>query len=330
MDSDDFASPLGYRFQPKDEELVLGYLLNKLRGRPLPCGSVQDCDLYGELEPWEIWSKFHGDEDLYFFTPLKKKNQRDKKFLRSVGTHGATWHEENGESGENHDGKVKWEMKRYKYTTKECMEKKKKRKRGVYDDNDTCAGSDLTGVWFLDEYKLKDEEIPGVILDRRAVNSLVLCRLRQKEDSKNKKRKFVPYLDDEPAPVVAVENSNEMAIVECPVVVEEVVMNGSDASSGIIQQEIIPQEADEEDIWKIDNLENYMIMSSSDNGSTTDVTQKEEMWNLGDEDFNLEVEDDYTTSTAALVNAGSSSSNDVSGLELDEDFFNGLGDFDLI
>ncbi|CAN0870261.1 NAC domain-containing protein 2 [Linum grandiflorum] len=304
MDSDDFVKPLGYRFQPKDEELVLGYLLNKLRGRPLPCGSVQDCDLYGDLEPWEIWTKFHGgDEDLYFFTPLKKKNQRDKRFLRSVGTCGATWHEENGEAGENHDGNVKWDLKRFKYMTKACLEKKKKRKRGVYDDHDedACPG----GGWFLDEYKLKDEEIPGVVLDRTAANSVVLCRLRPKEDSKNKKRNFVPYLDDEPAPLVVVDDSNKLAIVECPVVVEEVLMNGSDASSGLIQQAIIPQEA----------------------------------------------EDDYSTSTAAVVNAESSSSsssnsndvivllpqeeaettqgsNDSSGLELDEDFFNNLGNFD--
>ncbi|WRX12483.1 NAC domain - like 10 [Theobroma cacao] len=55
---------------------------------------IKDFDLYGEKEPWEIWDLHGGcnlqsDEDLYFFTKLKKKSQNGSRINRSVGT--GTW-----------------------------------------------------------------------------------------------------------------------------------------------------------------------------------------------------------------------------------------------
>ncbi|CAK7339957.1 unnamed protein product, partial [Dovyalis caffra] len=59
--------PLGYRFNPTDSELACHYLYNKVMGFPLSCPHiVQDYDLYGQEEPWQVWDKFgrsNNDED---------------------------------------------------------------------------------------------------------------------------------------------------------------------------------------------------------------------------------------------------------------------------
>ncbi|CAN0924646.1 NAC domain-containing protein 45 [Linum grandiflorum] len=309
---------VSWRFHPKKYELVTGYLLNKLRGLPLPCSSVQDCDLYGELEPWDIWSMYNGDEDgeLYFFTALKKKNQRFKRFERSVGTRGATWHEEGkGRPDESYDGKVKWEWTKFKYLTKESSEKKRKRKRlSGEQDTTTCTGSSsLTEGWLLEEFKLTDH--PYEELDPTAVNSLVVCRLRRKVDKKNQIKKPIPnYLGD------------QKAIVECPVVVEEVLMNSR--SDATVQDQNVAVESSS---GATVQYQNVAVESSS--GSTVqdqNVAVESSSDDLLSEDFRF-----YYT-----LGAGSSSSSSITdvivapleeettqALELDDDFFNSLGDF---
>ncbi|KAF7836572.1 NAC transcription factor 47-like [Senna tora] len=94
-----FVFPGGFRFIPKDEELIQYYLFNKITGMPLPEGVVLECDLYGSENPWEIWQryshkvvKWEEGEDLYFFTTLKKKSSR--RIERSVGI--GRWEGEGG------------------------------------------------------------------------------------------------------------------------------------------------------------------------------------------------------------------------------------------
>ncbi|WRX12166.1 NAC domain - like 10 [Theobroma cacao] len=73
------------------------YLFSKVTGKSmlhLDQVQIKDFDLYGEKEPWEIWDLHGGfnlqsDEDLYFFTKLKKKSQNGSRINRSVGT--GTW-----------------------------------------------------------------------------------------------------------------------------------------------------------------------------------------------------------------------------------------------
>ncbi|CAK7339884.1 unnamed protein product [Dovyalis caffra] len=76
------------RINSTDSELACHYLYNKVMGFPLSCPHiVQDYDLYGQEEPWQVWDKFGGsnnDEDddgagpstldLFFFTTMKGSN----------------------------------------------------------------------------------------------------------------------------------------------------------------------------------------------------------------------------------------------------------------
>ncbi|CAN0909926.1 NAC transcription factor NAM-2 [Linum grandiflorum] len=196
----------------------MNYLIGKLCRIPQPSDDVADCDLYGDEEPWQIWSRFRGDgeedgageNDLYFFTPLKKMTQTGKRFGRTVGMNGGTWRGEDTSSpGQSGDGSVNWEKRRYNYFTRENAEKKKKIDTGPADI-----------VWIMHEYRLKDMAIPGLGLDRAAASSCALCILRRKRnDDKSKKKERVPFSAHQEVEVADEdwgdeEDESEMAIVE--------------------------------------------------------------------------------------------------------------------
>ncbi|CAI0441970.1 unnamed protein product [Linum tenue] len=184
---------VGFRFLPTDEELVVGYLLSKLIGLPPPHSGdyVNDCNIYGDLEPWEIWQKFRGGEqeddndgggderknDLYFFTPLKKRSATGTNIDRSVGTNGGSWHgEDSGKESQTPDGLVSWTVKRFSY--------RPKKSKGGQKENGPGPTS-----WIMHEYCLLDRPIPFLGLDAAAATRLVVCRIRKKEDSNSRKRK---------------------------------------------------------------------------------------------------------------------------------------------
>nr|XP_023925232.1 NAC domain-containing protein 2-like [Quercus suber] len=91
--------PVGFRFNPTDDELVTHFLRNRNLGKPTPSNAVKECDLYGKKEPWEIWDMFSAVDgsrvvrQLYFFTKLKTyKNGR--RIDRRVGSGSGTWKKE--------------------------------------------------------------------------------------------------------------------------------------------------------------------------------------------------------------------------------------------
>ncbi|KAJ0090694.1 hypothetical protein Patl1_13936 [Pistacia atlantica] len=150
----------GLKFCPSDDELIGYYLHNKIFGGfPLSCCSIiKDCDLYSTQEPWEIWDFYKGqfkdDEDLYFFTALKKmksSKSKRKRFLRKIGS--GSW------MGEDAGQEIRTNIgiglkKRYRYENK----------RSEHD-----------GEWIMHEYSLLDHD------------EYVLCRIR-KNDRPAKKR----------------------------------------------------------------------------------------------------------------------------------------------
>ncbi|KAJ4838934.1 hypothetical protein Tsubulata_003677 [Turnera subulata] len=83
--------PVGYYFSPSIDELVGYYLLRRINGTLLTVdvALIPDSDVYGDEEPWEIWSRFLDDhcQSLFLLTRLKKRSRR-------IGTAGGTWHEE--------------------------------------------------------------------------------------------------------------------------------------------------------------------------------------------------------------------------------------------
>ncbi|CAL1373822.1 unnamed protein product [Linum trigynum] len=190
MEFDRVRRNVGFRFLPTDDELVVDYLLSKLIGLPLPSDDyVKDCNLYGDLEPWDIWNHFQGaaheeedeedadggDEkknDLYFFTPLKKRTATGQRIDRSVGSNGGAWHgEDSGKESQTLDGAVSWIQKRFTYRAKKSKDDK--------GTQSSCCS------WIMHEYCLVP--IPALGLDYAAASKLAVCRLRKKESSKKRK-----------------------------------------------------------------------------------------------------------------------------------------------
>ncbi|KAF8395769.1 hypothetical protein HHK36_019720 [Tetracentron sinense] len=71
--------PPGYRFCPKDSELILDYLKEKLMNRPLPPNRIKEVNLK-DYSPQDLIEKYYckayGEKEWYFFTP------RDRKYLK--------------------------------------------------------------------------------------------------------------------------------------------------------------------------------------------------------------------------------------------------------
>ncbi|TKW08474.1 hypothetical protein SEVIR_6G030200v4 [Setaria viridis] len=76
--------PPGFRFHPRDDELVLDYLLHRLSGRVHGGAAIVDVDL-NKCEPWDLpEAACVGGKEWYFF------NQRDRKYATGQRTNRAT------------------------------------------------------------------------------------------------------------------------------------------------------------------------------------------------------------------------------------------------
>ncbi|KAF8395764.1 hypothetical protein HHK36_019715 [Tetracentron sinense] len=71
--------PPGYRFCPKDSELILDYLKEKVMNRPLPPNRIKEVNLK-DYSPQDLIEKYYckayREKEWYFFTP------RDRKYLK--------------------------------------------------------------------------------------------------------------------------------------------------------------------------------------------------------------------------------------------------------
>ncbi|KAL6134093.1 hypothetical protein ACLB2K_066326 [Fragaria x ananassa] len=98
---------VGFRFYPTDEELISYFLDNKNNVQTtaqVPSMAtfnynniMPEVDLYGDVEPWQIWETYGGselyDQDMLFFTQHKMVNPDGLRIQRKVGS-GGTWSEE--------------------------------------------------------------------------------------------------------------------------------------------------------------------------------------------------------------------------------------------
>ncbi|KAL6184591.1 hypothetical protein ACLB2K_045992 [Fragaria x ananassa] len=144
--------PTGFRFHPTDQELIGHYLFIKNNSDPVPeTGSyLREFDMYGEVEPWTIWEAYGGplldDQDLFFFTRLKKHGHRNN---RRIGS--GTWSQ--GEPFKSV----------YAKNNQETPIGKKTKLR--YENKQVTEQS---GCWFMDEYSTVDYD-----------GDYVICRLRE-------------------------------------------------------------------------------------------------------------------------------------------------------
>ncbi|XVE94002.1 hypothetical protein REPUB_Repub01dG0242800 [Reevesia pubescens] len=174
---------VGLRFEPSDA-MLLGFLYARVAGKSTKSHLgdtkylfIEECDLYGQKEPWEIWDFYSGmisnnlqrraapgHQDLYFFTQLKKKTSNGSRINRSIGS--GTW------KGEDSGKPII-----YPRLFKKPMGFKK---RFRYED----GVAEQVGGWIMHEYSLE----PWL---HNNENGFVLCRLRKNQHRQEKKRKLM-------------------------------------------------------------------------------------------------------------------------------------------
>ncbi|XP_034214294.1 NAC domain-containing protein 71-like [Prunus dulcis] len=161
--------PVGFKFRPRDDQLLGYYLLNKVRGTSFMYDNViPEMDLYGKIEPWDIWHEYGGhnlakSEDLYFFTKLKSLSDKDSRVARTIGS--GTWKGENSGTtvsdpmNEENDLGI-W--KRFHYENPKSVQ---------------------DGCWIMHEYSLH----PSLVKPKpNSTDQFVLCRIRKNDKGKRK------------------------------------------------------------------------------------------------------------------------------------------------
>ncbi|KAG5525702.1 hypothetical protein RHGRI_032109 [Rhododendron griersonianum] len=164
--------PVGYRFTPTDQELVIDYLGSKSKGKALPCDVVFEREIYGtgNKAPWQIFTENDPwtESSVYVLTKLIKARGSNKRIARTAGC--GSWH---GETGPEpiydqqtspepiHDQQTDPELIGYKRTL--CF-----RTTGE-------SGAMEKGRWIMHEF----EQWPK--------GEYVLCRIKRRYDSKDTK-----------------------------------------------------------------------------------------------------------------------------------------------
>ncbi|TXG57400.1 hypothetical protein EZV62_018713 [Acer yangbiense] len=152
---------------------------------------VKECDLYGSLEPFEIWNLYGGDhlEDgqaLYFFTRLKKVSVNDSRICRRAGS--GTWAGEDSGDRIMSAGNVVGFKKRFRYEN---------------------HGSPHGGDWIMHEFAIDSSLLRQ---HQNPDDDIVLCRM--KKNLLSKKNKFKQYcINSEP--------SKRSKIEPVPIVVQQ-------------------------------------------------------------------------------------------------------------
>ncbi|PSR97891.1 NAC domain-containing protein [Actinidia chinensis var. chinensis] len=152
--------PYGFTFSPEDHELIY-ILYRKVNGNSLPVDEdlIEERDLFGKEEPWEIFGR-GTEKTRYFFVKLKKKGKSadGSNFVRTVGK--GTWKGQDGQIPiKDQQGRTIGFKKNLVYKGK---------------------GSNNNGRWLMKEYHLH-----GVSLQPLPkLNDYVLCRIRKKDDGK--------------------------------------------------------------------------------------------------------------------------------------------------
>ncbi|PIA34065.1 hypothetical protein AQUCO_03900162v1 [Aquilegia coerulea] len=97
--------PPGYLFRPSPQELIQYYLYKKLVGEEILPEVIVNKDLYGSnaVAPWELLEGCSKDEELYYFTLVKKKH--GGKNIERV-TKDGKWKMDNNKPVQDFDGKV--------------------------------------------------------------------------------------------------------------------------------------------------------------------------------------------------------------------------------
>ncbi|XP_071731988.1 NAC domain-containing protein 2-like [Rutidosis leptorrhynchoides] len=171
MEKEEFEHlPPGFRFHPSDEELIIHYLLNKVKLRPIPAAVIGEIELY-HFDPWDLPLKaLFGKDEWYFFTLRDKKYPNGSRPKRSAGS--GFW---------KATGK-----------DKPIFASSGSRKIGVKKALSFFKGNSTNSVktdWTMSEYRLPESSSRSTRLNgSMRLDDWVLCRIRQKGNNSNKKQ----------------------------------------------------------------------------------------------------------------------------------------------
>ncbi|KAK6151565.1 hypothetical protein DH2020_014200 [Rehmannia glutinosa] len=117
--------PVGFAFQPKDEELIVHYLMKKLKNEPLPPNKIYSVNLY-DFSPDRLVDILGENEDneLYIFTERKKISSNGTNIDRK--TPNGYWKSTTGDKPIKHNGEEVGYCKAlvYYYNNKSSNDKK--------------------------------------------------------------------------------------------------------------------------------------------------------------------------------------------------------------
>ncbi|OMO49769.1 No apical meristem (NAM) protein [Corchorus olitorius] len=162
--------PIGFRFHPTKEEVIISYLGPAIHGDPLPADDVLlKIDIYGEKrEPWNLFDK-DSESSFWVFTKLKKRNASMIDRVAGCGS----WVNQNfHEIRNSDDGKLLGFDKYFRF---ECKKFGGKSKRG-----------NINGNWTMHEYSLAD----------KGLSDYVICEIKNKDAVDGKARKRAANIDD--------------------------------------------------------------------------------------------------------------------------------------
>uniref|UniRef100_A0A6N2M207 NAC domain-containing protein n=1 Tax=Salix viminalis TaxID=40686 RepID=A0A6N2M207_SALVM len=169
--------PPGYRFKPKDQELILYYLLNKIKNRPLPSNGIHEVTLY-KYNPETLTGNYepYGEKEWYFFTPRDRKYPKGDRPNRAAGD--GYW-------------KATGAAKDVTYASQVIGSKKTL----VFYRGKAPVG--VKTNWIMHEYRASNSDgAPQRANDAMRLDDWVLCRIHNKKDSFPRSR-MNGLLDDE-------------------------------------------------------------------------------------------------------------------------------------
>ncbi|KAG4128142.1 hypothetical protein ERO13_D09G003700v2 [Gossypium hirsutum] len=177
--------PAGYRFKPRDDELVLFYLKPKLLNLRLPPNRIRDVELY-HYNPQQRIEKYgsYGEEEWYFFTPREKKYRNGFRPNRTAGD--GYW------KATGADKILRSESHEIGYR-KALVFYKGKPPKGEKTD------------WMMHEFRLKDPPAK-LSQDEMRLDDWILCKIYQKSDKSTKNSALI---SDNPQGVVSFEYGSD-------------------------------------------------------------------------------------------------------------------------
>ncbi|KAL7081363.1 hypothetical protein ACP275_14G035500 [Erythranthe tilingii] len=161
--------PPGYRFVPKDVELIVDYLEVKIKNLPIPLDEINEVHLY-EHHPQFLADNNPqlGEKEWYFFTPRDRKYQNGQRPSRSAGN--GYWKATGSDKVISSGGKIVG----YK-------------KSLVFHEGKPPAG--IKTNWIMHEYKVNQPGRAKTCPTDMRLDDWVLCRLYIKSERANNKRK---------------------------------------------------------------------------------------------------------------------------------------------